>query len=239
LGLLLFVAAGCAQFSLDASHATGNCVRFVFPRWEVEGVWDFSGSAQLEFRSSSDSPSDLLVAVRWKVGFGPTPPAQYSTAKLRISLDRPGIATSVSDDTWNRAEILNHFPHVARSSEAYQYGQTLNPKGFEFDGKLVKFRGKYWGGTLRYHALHNPSKRYVALQSVTGKVRQDGEVYSGKAYVQVFDTRTAVELFWLEGNWKNRGSAVVFRNTEWIREDLLVVSFDPWLRRGVALCKVP
>jgi hypothetical protein len=193
----------------------------------------------LEFRTIRDSPSDLLVAVRWKVGFTPDPPAQYSTAKLRIALDRPGIASSVPDDIWDRAEILNPFPPATFSLESHAYGETLNPEGFEFDGKLVKFRGKYWGGRLSNHVIHSPSKRYVALQSMTGKVRRDGEVYSGKAYVQVFDTRTAQELFWLEGKWKNRGSALVFGNTEWIREDLLVVSFDPWLRRGVALCKVP
>lgn len=241
LGLLLLVAVtnGSAQPSLDVSHATNNCVRFTFPPWEFEGLYDFSGRGHLEFRTTGDAPDELLVAGRYKIGYSSKNPAQYSKDKFRISLTRPGEAISVADEIWEESEILNPFPPATSSTEAYEFGQRLNPEGFEFNGKLVKLRGKYWGGRLRFHAIHNPSKRYVALQSMTGRVLRDNEVYAGKAFVQVFDTQNGREIFWLEGRWKEDGSAVVFGNTEWVREDLLAVTFDPWLRRGLALCTVP
>jgi hypothetical protein len=228
-----------AQFTIDVSHAPNNCVHFVFPRWTIEGIWDLSGSGQLEFRTTGDSPTEYLVAVRLethetgRLGF------RFSTQKYLISLKRPDAIHPVPDEVWEEAEIVNRFPRATSGSAAYEYGQTLDPKGFRFGAKLVKLRGKHWAGRARFHAIHSPSKRYVVLQSMNGRLLFDGEVYGGKAFAQVFDTRTAQEIFWLEGKWKERGSSVVFGNTEWLRDDLLAVSFDPYLRRGVALCKVP
>ena len=67
LGLLLLVASGNAQFNLDVSHATNNCVRFTFPQWEIQGIYDYSGYGHLEFRTTGDSQEELLVGVRLQV----------------------------------------------------------------------------------------------------------------------------------------------------------------------------
>ncbi|MCC6263861.1 MAG: hypothetical protein IT169_09810 [Bryobacterales bacterium] len=242
LALLLggFTGSGFTQFRPILDHAKSHCVSFQFPRWDIRNMWDYGGLVELEFRTTGDTDTAFLVGLRsdtYQYEAGKRL-FWYSDQKYLISMKTPGEVQSVPDDIWEEAEIVNPYRYLA-TSEAFRFAHTLRNGEFDLASRTVKLRGKHWAGWILDHAVYNIPKRFVALQSMNGKLLFDGEVYGGRAFVQVFDVESGEELFWIEGKWNKRGSSVVFAQTKWIRDDLLAVTFDPALTRGTALCKVP
>lgn len=219
-------------------HAKANCGAFPFPKWDIHKMWDYSSMADLEFRTTGDSETAFLVGLRIESFETGKQTFWFSDQKYLISMRKPGEVQSVPDAVWEEAEIVNRF-QSPYTPELARLKRTIRDGEFDLANKTVKLRGKHWAGGWPDHAIYNRSKRYVALQSMNGKLLFDGEVYGGTAYVQVFDVNSGEELFWIEGKWKERDSGSIFKNTQWIRDDVLAVSFDPWLKRGTALCKVP
>lgn len=239
--VFLFVLATwpcLAQQSPVLEHAKANCVSFRFPRWDIHKIWDYSSNAELEFRATGDTEAEFLAALRIASYETGERSFWFSDQKYLISLKRPGEVQSVPDAVWAEAAIVNRYRNPF-TSEVLRFARTLRSGEFDLASRTVKLRGKYWAGMLPDHVVYNAPKRYVALQSMNGRLLFDGEVYGGKAYVQVFDVASGEELFWIEGDWDKRASSTIFKNTEWIRDDLLAVSFDPRFERGTALCKVP
>jgi len=126
----------------------------------------------------------------------------------------------------------------------FRSDENADMDAFKWNGQRMPIRGREWTNQSLHRILVSPSKSYVALQSVTGKRYGASEwrsagIYGGRLYIQIFDLNSGNEIAWVEGRWKKEWESSVFTKfTEWIQDDLLLMSFDDSFREKVFLCKI-
>lgn len=235
------------HFRISLKHAEGMCREFTFPSWTTHEDVLFSPNVRLQFYSDPRLNGDLLVRLRTAAMQDRTPKTEeYFLETYRINLKSPRETVLTDFRPWDKAKSLTYrdlATWTAEEDRRSENNKNADLDTFKWNGHRMPIRGREWTGQSTDRILVSPDSSYVVLQSVTEKWSRTneyrpGRFYSGKFYIQVYDLTSGDEILWVEGRWKNWGSATFTKYTEWIQDGLLLMAFDDSMRQKVFLCKI-